>query len=235
MTVTDRLKLLTLDHNRPPSITDKVYEALYVRIMKLDLLPGSKLSEVDVANQLGVSRQPVRDAFYRLSQVRLLMIRPQRATVVTPISVEAVLEAMFVRTALELETVRAALPNLNALRLGELGELVTRQQVAVRSGDREGFHMLDDEFHLKICEIADHGHVWTLIQNHKAHMDRIRYLSLETGAQKALNDHAMILEALKQGDEVGALSHMRAHLSRIETIIGSIRAEHSEYFDMAMI
>lgn len=233
--MTEPLKLLSFDQTRPPSITDKVYEELYARIMKLDLPPGTKLSEVDVANQLGVSRQPVRDAFYRLSQVKLLMIRPQRATVVMPISVEAVLEAMFVRTALELETVRTAIPNLNSGRVAELKDLVARQRVAVKAGDREGFHILDDDFHLKICEIAGHMHVWTLIQNHKAHMDRIRYLSLETGAQAALDEHGVILQALSAGDEAGALENMRYHLSRIATIINRIRGEHSEYFDMAVL
>lgn len=233
--MTKRLKLLTFDQTRPPSITDKVYDALYVRIMKLDLLPGTKLSEVEVANQLGVSRQPVRDAFYRLSQVKLLMVRPQRATVVMPISVEAVLQAMFVRVALELETVRAAIVNMNAGHLSDLDELITRQKATIDADDREGFHMLDDEFHLKICEIANHEHVWTLIQNHKAHMDRIRYLSLETGAQAALDDHIIILQSLHDGDEAGALSNMREHLSRIEVIIERIRSEHSEYFDMSFL
>ncbi|MBB4301006.1 DNA-binding GntR family transcriptional regulator [Rhodobium orientis] len=226
------LKSLTFDQTRPPSVTDQVYEELYVRIMKLVLPPGAKLSEAEVAGQMGVSRQPVRDAFYRLSQVKLLMIRPQRATVVTPISIEAVYEAIFVRTALEMETTRAAIPNLDTARLGALEELLERQRKAVEADDREGFHMYDDRFHFEICEAAGHAHVWTLIQNHKAHMDRIRYLSLENGAGFALEEHLRIFDRLAARDEAGALDEMRQHLQRIGTQLEGIRSAHAECFDL---
>jgi DNA-binding GntR family transcriptional regulator len=81
---------------------------LHSQILLLELPPGTKMSEVEVAKALGVSRQPVRDAFYRLSKLGFLSIRPQRATLVSQISSTAVLQARFVRNALEAETVRTA-------------------------------------------------------------------------------------------------------------------------------
>lgn len=223
--------LKSLDLARGPSVTDLVFDELYRRVVGLDLPPGTKLSEAEVARRMGVSRQPVRDAFYRLSQQGFLLIRPQRATVVTPISVEAVLRARFVRTALELETVRAALPRLDRAGLADLSALIERQRRAVADDDRHGFHALDDAFHSRICEIAGHAHAWALIRDHKAHMDRVRYLSLENGARLALDDHVTILEAMAAGDEALAVKRMRGHLSRIAGIIAAIRAAHAEYFD----
>ncbi|WP_428698121.1 GntR family transcriptional regulator [Stappia sp.] len=229
--MTEQIKLRALDMSRVPSVTDLVFAELYNRVVDLDLLPGTKLSEAEVAKRMGVSRQPVRDAFYRLSQQGFVSIRPQRATVVTPISIEAVHRARFIRTALELETVRAAMAKMAASDIAELEVLLGKQKKAVDRDDRSGFHALDDAFHNRICEIAGHGHVWALIRDHKAHMDRVRYLSLQNGAQLALDDHIEILDALRSGDEEAAIMRMRAHLGRIAGIIEEIRAAHSEYFD----
>lgn len=232
--VSEPLKLLSFDQTRPVSITDRVYEVLYNRIINLDLPPGSKLSESEVSNQLGVSRQPVRDAFYRLSQTKLLMIRPQRATVVMPISEEAVYEAIFIRTALEQETVRSALPNMTPAHIKVLEENLKGQARTIKQDDRVGFHNLDEEFHFKICEYAGHDHVWTLIQNNKAHMDRIRYLSLETGAEAALAEHRLLLKAFTAGDEKRALAVMRTHINRIGNVSENIRELHAEYFEQVV-
>lgn len=229
--MTEQIKLRALDMTRVPSVTDLVFAELYNRVVGLDLLPGTKLSEAEVAKQMGVSRQPVRDAFYRLSQQGFLLIRPQRATVVTPISVEAVHRARFIRTALELETVRAAMANIRPEHFGELEDLIGEQEKAADRDDRAGFHALDDSFHNRICEIAGQGHVWALIRDHKAHMDRVRYLSLENGARLAMEDHVSILEAVRAGDEVAAVARMRSHLGRIAGIIDDIRAAHGAYFD----
>ena len=62
------------------------------------------------------------------------------------------------------------------------------------AGDRERFHALDDEFHRRICALAGHEFAWALIRENKAHMDRVRFLSLSFGAQAALDDHVAILD-----------------------------------------
>ncbi len=102
------LQLQAIETKRAPSVTEQVFEELYQRVISLELPPGAKLSEVEVARHMGVSRQPVRDAFYRLSRLGLLTIRPQRATIVAPISERDVLQARFIRTAIEQETVQVA-------------------------------------------------------------------------------------------------------------------------------
>ncbi|MCE6077233.1 FCD domain-containing protein [Agrobacterium vitis] len=226
----DTVNVRTLDVQRQPSVTEQVFELLYRQVVELELPPGAKLSEVDVAKQMGVSRQPVRDAFYRLSQQGFLMIRPQRATVVTHISERGVLQARFIRTALEMETVRAAADRLSEEQIEALDELVQRQIKAMDAGDKMLFHELDDEFHRQICKMSGHEFAWALIRDSKAHMDRIRYLSLAFGAQSAIDDHIEIMAALKARDGDRAAANMRVHLSRILSIISRIRESHGQYF-----
>ena len=223
--------LRSIDAVRPASVTDLVFDTLYDRVVTLDLPPGSRLSEADVAKQLGVSRQPVRDAFYRLSQLGFLQIRPQRPTTVARIAEAAVHQARFIRTALEVETTGAAVERLTEVDLAELEANVAEQEKAVAAGEKLSFHELDDEFHRCICRIAGHDYAWSVIRDSKAHMDRVRYLSLSFGAQSALDDHKLILSAMRDRDVGLAVAWMRKHLSRIEGIIAQIRADHDEYFE----
>ena len=223
--------LRSIDAIRPTSVTEAVFDELYDRVVTLDLPPGSRLSEAEVARQMGVSRQPVRDAFYRLSQLGFLQIRPQRPTTVTRISEEAVHQARFIRTALEVETTAGAVERLAPANLAELDSMIDVQRRAVDADDKLQFHALDDEFHRTICRLSGHEYAWALIRDNKAHMDRVRYLSLSFGAESALSDHERILAALHDRDAGLAVEWMRMHLSRIEGIIAQIRSDHDEYFE----
>ncbi|MFT6425648.1 MAG: DNA-binding GntR family transcriptional regulator [Celeribacter sp.] len=226
------LKLQALTQERGPSVTDIVYGQLYDSIVGLSMPPGTKLSEADVASKLGVSRQPVRDAFYRLSQQGFLLIRPQRATIVTKISTAAVHKARFIRTALELEIACTAMKKATPDDLAKLEENLEGQKRAIESEKRETFHELDDALHAQLCAIAGHPEVWTLIKDNKAHMDRVRYLSLDKeGSQIALNEHIEILKALKAKNRNDVIDLMRAHLNRIAKSINTIKAAHIEFFE----
>ena len=222
--------LRSIDQIRTTSVTDLVFDELYSRVISLDLPPGARLSEADVARQMGVSRQPVRDAFYRLSQLGFMLIRPQRATKVMQISEEAVHQARFIRTALEVETTRGAAQRMTPEILAQLVDMIGQQRAAMQADEKLRFHALDDEFHRAICRFSGHEYAWALIRDNKAHMDRVRYLSLSFGAESALQDHEVLLEAFRSGDAEGAVERMRLHLNRIEGIIGHIRAGNEEYF-----
>jgi DNA-binding GntR family transcriptional regulator len=214
-----------------PSVADQVFEELRRRILSLDLPPGAKLSEVEVAAQTGVSRQPVRDAFYRLSKLGLLSIRPQRATTVTLISEAAVMQARFVRTALEVETVRAAARRMTADDLRRLQANLDAQDRAITAGDKAAFHALDDAFHRDICDRAGVALAWDLIAEMKSHMDRVRMLSLSFASRAAYEDHLSIFSPLSRGDGEGAAAAMRVHLSRILDQIERIRAANHDWFE----
>ena len=96
--------LATADVLERRTTTDEVFDRLHEEIVTLELLPGTKLSEVEVARRFGVSRQPVRDAFNRLSNLDLLLIRPQKATEVRGFSIERIARA---RLAMRNNTARA--------------------------------------------------------------------------------------------------------------------------------
>ncbi len=184
-----------------------------------------------MARAAGVSRQPVRDAFWRLSQLGFLTIRPQRSTVVSAISERAVRQARFVRTALEVETIRVAAARFGPAEFAVLDGLLAEQESAMAEDDRERFHALDDAFHQRICALSRLDFAWTLIREMKAHMDRVRWLSLSFGAPTAIADHRAILDALRAGDAEAAVAAMRTHLGRIEDIIARVRETDARHFE----
>lgn len=212
------------------SSTDQVYEVLYQQVLSLALPPDTKLSEAEVAKQLGVSRQPVRDAFFRLSNLGFLLIQPQKATRVTKIRVQDIHKARFVRTSVEIEVMRRAVEIFEAEDFAALEANLKEQKQAVDQGDREWFHKLDNAFHQLICQRAGVGLVWDLIMESKAHTDRVRFLSLASGSMRAWEDHVQIVKMLKSGDVDAAVTAMRDHLSSIQVIIDQLREENHSWF-----
>jgi len=215
---------------RPMSVAEQVFVSLHEQILTFALPPGTKMSEVEVSKQMGVSRQPVREAFFRLSHLGFLLIRPQRATIVRQISSMEVLQVMYIRAALETEVVREAATTLKPDGLDQLAALLDKQEVAAKAVDKIQFHLLDDAFHKTICDATGVGFVWSLVKEKKTHMDRVRYLSLSVGTELALREHKEVFNALKARDSDKAVAAIRKHLSRIKVDLPRIRREHEHYF-----
>lgn len=214
-----------------PTVADQVFDTLQQRILTLELPPQTKISETEVSKLMGVSRQPVREAFKRLAKLGFLHIRPQSGTTVSLISEEAVLRARFIRTALEVKTCRQACETSTPQTLAPLHALIAKQKEAIASHDRDLFHVLDEEFHIAICELADVRFVWDLIHDSKAHMDRVRMLSLNTTSQKlALQEHVTILDAISARDADAAEATMTEHLSRIAILIDEVKNQQHSFF-----
>jgi GntR family transcriptional regulator, rspAB operon transcriptional repressor len=226
----ESLLAISPDRFRKPSVADEVFDVLHRQVLSLTLPPGSRLSEAEVAKALGVSRQPVRDAFYRLSKLGFLVIKPQRATLVSHISTDDVMRARFVREAVEVAIVRQASAGLTDEALDDLSDNLARQKLAVVARDPMLFHSLDDQFHHEICRHAGHLYAWDIIQEHKAHMDRVRVLSLSFALEEAFGGHLEVFDGIRRRDASAAVDAMSRHLSRIKQQILRIREEHRSYF-----
>jgi len=214
------------------SATDQVFEALYNAVVSVALPPGTKVSESEIAKHLGVSRQPVRDAFFRLSNLGFLSIKPQRATLITQISLDTVNDAVFTRTALETECLRAAIAQPDNALLKALNKNMERQKQAATATPTE-FHRLDESFHEIICNIAGHAHIWALIKGQKAHLDRIRYLTLSPERRSlVIAEHARIVSAVKAGDLTTADAALRAHIAGVKAVAQATKDQHPAYFEV---
>jgi len=217
---------------RQGTIGNRVLDALRQAIVQLQLRPGNVLSEAEVARQLGVSRQPVREAFIKLADTGLIEVRPQRGTFVKLISIREVQNARFVREAIELAIVHKAALEISPAHLEELRQLLDQQRQASARGDHHGFLRLDESFHQALAHGADCDHAWRLLEGLKAQMDRVRYLSMPnaTPIDTLIGQHAAIVDALSRHAPDDAEAAMRAHLSEILTSLPRLAKAHPDLF-----
>lgn len=210
----------------------RVVTALRDDIVTMSMKPGDVISESDIAKRYGVSRQPVREAFIRLAQQGLLLIRPKRATVVKKISPDGVRQSRFIRESIEVEIIRrvAAHPGPEAAEV--LEKLIAEQEQASAANDSRRFHKLDELFHRTLARLAGVEYAWQLIDDHKMQLDRVRYLTLGvSSSQRAIAEHKQIAQAVAKGDVVGAEAAMRGHLARAEVLLSQTIEDFPDYFE----
>lgn len=212
---------------------DDIFDHLHEMIMSLKLRPGDRLSEADVAAQFGVSRQPVRDAFSRLANHDLLLIRPQRATEVRRFSMREIEKARFVRQAVDTEVLRRAAVNCDAEGAALLAAELAKQNEALTSNDYEGFGKLDYAFHKTICVIAEADYAFDVILTEKSKVDRLCMLGLakEQRMPELIEDHRAIANAIEANDAETAVEKGVFHLSRLDETIERITQTNANYFE----
>lgn len=209
-----------------------VHQQIRGRILRLELAPGAPVSENELATDLSVSRTPVRESLILLVEEGLVSVVPQVGTFVAPMRESDIATAQFVREALEVASLRAAIGRASDLDRDDLDDLLTAQRRVGRRHDNEAFLTLDDAFHSRLMSISGHGSAWRNVSQAKAHLDRARRLSLPIPGQidHLVEEHEAVVTALLAGDEEAAVSALRLHLRKVFDDIGAIRAEHPDYF-----
>ena len=186
----------------------RVFHELRSAIVTMAFTPGQALSENEIAARLGVSRQPVREAFIKLSEAGLVRIRPQRGTFVVKISTKQVTDARFVREAVEVAVARKATEVMSADAIADLKLNLDAQKVAAVEAVPARFLALDEAFHRGLALGVDCDYAWRVVEEVKAQMDRVRYLSLPqaTPISRLVEQHEAILAAVEAGDAAAAES-----------------------------
>ncbi len=217
------------------SAGDQVYVALRGAIVSAELEPGRQLSENELAERLGVSRTPVREALGRLRDERLVAIVPQLGTFVTLISPAAVEDAAFIREALECAAIRLATDRMTDAGLAELQANLAAQARAEAEHDAAAFDALDEALHRLLAELSGHEIAWSLSRRANGHLDRVRGLSLpEPGyLGEMVSEHRALVAAIADGDADRAEGALRHHLRMVLSNLPQIQAAHPEYFEEA--
>ncbi len=219
----------SLDQTR--ALGPQLHRILRERIVRNDLSPGRRVSESEIAAEYEISRQPVREAFIKLSEEGLIEVRPQRGTVVRKIAYASVLDARFVREAIEADIVKLLAEAADRVLVAQL-----RRQLAEQSRVAEGraldFIQLDELFHRTLAEAAGKAAAWTFVEALKSQMDRVRFLSLRHfPAEKLVRQHAEIVDTIAAGDVAGAERAMRSHLREILDDLPKILNSNPGFFD----
>ncbi|MGU3522868.1 GntR family transcriptional regulator [Enterobacteriaceae bacterium C23F] len=218
--------------NPTQPVNQQIYRILRRDIVHCLIAPGTPLSEKEVSVRFDVSRQPVREAFIKLAENGLIQIRPQRGSYVNKISLSQVRNGCFVRQAIECAVVRRAATLITDSQCYQLEQNLHQQRIAIDRQQVGDFFTLDDEFHQLLSQIADCQLAWDTIENIKATIDRVRYMSLDhvSSPEMLLRQHLDIFNALEKRDVEAVDKAMTVHLQEISETVLLIRQENRDWF-----
>jgi len=214
------------------TVTPQLHEQLRNQIVRCELPPGHRLSETDIASKFEVSRQPVREAFIKLAEERLVSIRPQRGTFVRRISVSATLTERFIREAVEADLVCRAVERATSEMVSALEAQIEHQKIAAEAGNPIEFMRLDEAFHRMLAHYAEAPKISDYLEVLKVQMNRVRHISAqEFSPEKLVVQHAAITDAFGLGDVAAAEDAMRMHLREINKDLPQIVQTFPDYFE----
>lgn len=219
---------------RQPRETGRDYATRVLKdnILRLELQPGSMVSENELAVQLGLSRTPIREVLMALAKVRLVEIYPQCGSAVARIDYDLVEEACFMRRILECAVVEIACETADPAKKVELEDNIVLQERCLTDGRMETLMQLDNDLHQLLFTIARKELTWEIMTSFTVHFDRVRNMSLTpTLNERNVADHRAIVQAVVQGDAAQARRMMEIHLGRYRVDEQALRAHYpASYF-----
>lgn len=215
------------------SATGAVTEQLRQAIIAMEFPPGTRLSEGEIATRYDVSRQPAREALISLSRIGLVQVLPQRGTLVTKISTRHMMQVRIAREALETAIVQRACERFDPVIRSSIDSILETQDRAAAEGDYLTITQSDTQFHGAIAAGADCEMIWQMVLDVKAHMDRVRHLTLQDrdSMRILVRQHKAIIDAVDSRDPEKAEHAMRTHLLEILKDLPRVLAERADYFE----
>ncbi|MEU7517928.1 GntR family transcriptional regulator [Streptomyces sp. NPDC042898] len=198
----------------PRSLRERVYEELRERIIEAELPAGTRLVEREIAEELRVSRVPVREAMQRLEAEGFLSVRPRRGSVVTQFGPEDAEHLFDVRENLEGLAARLAARHAGAQELRALEELLARARAAAESGRLREAVSLNADFHRAVVGLSGNPLLVELMAPLDSRLRRLfRLTSAASDGEPMCGAHERLYEAIRDHDEAGAESLARAHVA----------------------
>ncbi|MEX3895242.1 GntR family transcriptional regulator [Paraburkholderia sp. JPY432] len=213
------------------SLTDAVEAALREAIVTLALEPGMMIDKMAVCERMGVSRFPVSSALARLAHAGLVEVLPQRGTRVKPIALDDIRQHLFIRSALEVETVRGVARMHDRATLDALASNLDQQRALAGSGERLAFHALDLAFHEILLDAVNLPRVKEIVAVSRNALDRARQLlASPERVVHTLEEHESIFKALCAGDGDAAAKAMHDHLDQVVAELHRSAKERPDLF-----
>lgn len=217
---------LQLEMNEYLPLRDVVFHTLRQAILKGEMKPGERLMEIQLAQKLGVSRTPVREAIRKLELEGLVLMIPRKGAEVAEITIEDLVDVLEVRGALEELAVKDACDHITEEQLEDLKEAAETFRKALEHKDLVACAQADMDFHEIIYGATNNRRLVQMLNNLREQMYRYRmeYLKDARTHKILLKEHDAIRCALKKHDKVGAGNAIRIHIeNQKRSIVNSLK------------
>jgi phosphonate utilization transcriptional regulator len=196
------------------SLANLVQQEVERAILVGEYAPGSKLIEAVLAQKLGVSRGPVREAFRMLEEAGLVRTEKNRGVFVRDIALDEALEIFDLRAAMEEMVGRQLAASITPAQLKEIKGLVDQMEKAVKAQDAHNYHLLNLGFHDRLVEMAGNRRLTELYRKLIKELSLFRRLNLADGWQlpASAGEHRAIVKAIASGDPQAAGQALYRHV-----------------------
>jgi phosphonate utilization transcriptional regulator len=209
------------------SLAAVVQQEIERAILVGDFLPGAKLNEAALAERLGVSRGPIREAFRMLDEAGLVRTEKNRGVFVRDIQIAEALEIFDLRAAMDEWVGKKLAACITAEQLKEIKALVAEMELAVKAQDANQYHVSNLKFHDRMVEATGNRKLADTYRKLIKELSLFRRRNLADGAlmKKFLAEHKLIVKAIASGDAVAAGQAMYDHvmLSKQRTVDNDLR------------
>ena len=213
------LTKLNLDKYKP--LRDVVFENLREAILEGNLKPGQRLMEVQLAEQLGVSRTPVREAIRKLELEGLVVMIPRKGAYVANMSLKDVIDVLEIRSSLEGLAASLSAERITDEDIKTLESIVEEFEQNVDESNVEALLKNDVEFHECIFKSTNNKKLHQLINSlwEQVYRFRVTYISDYDSTVNIIEEHKMILDAIKKGDSEMAKKYAMEHIEKAENFM----------------
>lgn len=211
------------------SSAQRAVHALREMIFAGELSAGSDHLESELAQQLDMSRTPVREAVLTLEGQGLLELRPRKGVRIVPLSPEDMAEIYDVLTELEsLAAERAAQVGYSEQDLSALARAIDEMDVAIQSADLEAWAKADDRFHTELVRLGGNGRIITIVNMMSDQVRRARAATLfiRPLPTKSNKDHRIVYQAIKSGNSKSARDTHHRHRQDAKGILVDLLKKH---------
>ncbi len=206
-----------LTSNSAVSLGDKAYSLIKDAIISYRLKPGEPLVEAKIAEQINISRTPIRESFKKLHNEGLIRIIPTKGAFVADVKKEDVEEMFVLREVLECTALKAAIPRISESDLDEVEQLLIQAEKDIAGGDFETSVISDVKLHELIIEKSGYRRLAQFIDILKTQLLRVRYLGTTvTGRTKrSIQEHRAIVNAIRSKDFDSASDLLKTHIRNV--------------------
>ena len=211
-----RLLPVKLDSYKP--LREVVYETLREAIRNGALTPGERLMEIQLAEELGVSRTPVREAIRKLELERFVVMLPRRGTYVANLSLKDINEVFEIRAALDALAAGLAAERITEEELEQMERLLVEIADCIEQHNNQKIVEADEAFHDILYRASRNERLVGIICNLREQFTRFRSVSINYPGrlQNTLEEHRQLVEAIAQRNPEAAQQKAREHIENAE-------------------
>lgn len=212
------------------------YEHLLEMILNRHLMPGERIPEVKISQELGISRTPVRDAMRRLANEGLIEIYPNRFAKVAEYSEDSIRDIGVVRIALDTMAIRLASMFSSRVDFLRLKEIAQKCYDAMKAGNKKLRWEYDSQYHMELANMSRND---LLIKFQKELYLRVRFIMLHhpnpvENENRHLEQHLELADALMEHDDKRALAIITDHLTSFYNLRGRFPGNFFDFAELAL-